>query len=443
MKTWALGAAVLCVGAPAFGADFDYRASLGAGYSDNVRRTATDEINESIAMAGLRFAVNEDTRRLQADVVGDLAYYSYLSNTYENELVGSVYADTEFTLLPERITWALSDQFGQVAIDPFQPATPDNRENINYFSTGPDFTVGLGSQFRLRLGGRYSLITYEEDPLDATVTGGQVALVRSLSGRSSVSLNGSLRQTEYDDPVLNSNFDQMESYFRYEVQGARTNLAVDAGYTKLEREALDVEESGALLRFDLSRRMSSSSVLSLSGAHEFSTSAGAFAGDLGAHGGVSTAPGRQTADPFTLDRATLGWSFNRNVTSISAAANWSEQTYDTNTTLDQTTMVLAARYRRDLSAATSMGVNVSHTAFSYVQSGADYDELTVGVSYSWRMSRSLTLDIKYDYADRSGDATMNVFKENHLWLMIGYGRGDPRGERRAPTFGVDSATPGN
>ena len=38
--------------------------------------------------------------------------------------------------------WA-ADNFGQVLDDPFQPATPDNRENINYLTTGPDLTFAL------------------------------------------------------------------------------------------------------------------------------------------------------------------------------------------------------------------------------------------------------------------------------------------------------------
>jgi len=40
-----------------------------------------------------------------------------------------------------------------------------------------------------------------------------------------------------------------------------------------------------------------------------------------------------------------------------------------------------------------------------------------------------------------GDATLNQFTENHLWLTIGYGRGNPRDARRAPTFGVDAPNP--
>ena len=50
----------------------------------------------------------------------------------------------------------------------------------------------------------------------------------------------------------------------------------------------------------------------------------------------------------------------------------------------------------------------------------------------------LTIDLQYDYDKRSSDLAANEYTENRLWLKIGFGRGEPRATRVAPTFGVDS-----
>jgi hypothetical protein len=423
-----IAAAFACAAWPAAGADLDYRVSVGAGHSDNIQRAPVNEIDEDIASAGLRFAFDERTARLRADIVGDLAYYDYLDDTYDSEVVGNIYADTLFALVQDRLTWAVNDQFGQVLTDPFLPSTGENRENINYFSTGPDFLMGLGSQMRVRIGARYALVDYEESPLDSTNTGGQLALIREISDRSSMSLNASVQQIEYDAQP-GADFDQLETYLRYQVEGSRTNLDVDAGFSQLDREAGDGTEGGLLLRVDASRRISGSSTVTLGLGREFTTSAGAFAGAQGIiNVGLDAAPGRQTPDPFTLDQARLGWNFTRNVTSLSVSAGLAKRSYDDNPVLDQSTTTLAARLRRELSPTTSLELFASQTAVQFEPPAPDYQDMTAGASFGWRLTRNLTLDLRYDLFKRSADSAATEYTENRLWLSISYGRGEHIGK---------------
>src|SRR5690349_6987739 len=270
-------ALALATSLPAAADTFEYRATLGAGYTDNIRRDPINEQQENLATAGLLFSYDANTRRLHADVVGDVEYQEYLNNTFDAEVLGNVYADASFSLIPDQLVWVLTDGFGQVLHDPFQPPNPANRENINYLSTGPEFFVGLGSQMRLRMAGRYSLANYEDDPFDSNTTSGEIGLLRALSDRSSVSLNARVATTKYDEEALNADFDQRSAYVQYEVRGARTNISADLGYEVLDRDISDDEESGAHVKVDVSRRLSHSSVLTLSGSHRFATAASEFA----------------------------------------------------------------------------------------------------------------------------------------------------------------------
>jgi hypothetical protein len=440
-----LAAVALLAVTHAWAGDFSYQATGGLGYTDNPRRvSASDTLEnsqETIATAGARFSFDQDSKRLQADVVGDIAYHEYLDNTFDSRLIGNVFADASFALVPERLLWSATEQFGQVLGDPFLPATPDNVEDINYFTTGPDFYVGLGSQMRLSVGGRYSLTTYERSPLDMTSTAGRVALIRVISDRKLISLNARVERVEYDDQTLDEDFDQMEAYIRYEANGARTNLSVDAGFSKLDRAAIVVDEDGPLLRFDASRQISNSSTLTLSGGRQFSTAAGAFISEQGiANTGLGTTPGRQTAEPFTYDRAILGWRFNQNRTGITVDASWSQRLYEGTPEFDLVLSTLAARYVREMSPRAALEFAASFTTADYKPPSPDYDEFGAGVTFSFHLSRDVSINAKYDFSKRDSDNLAGSYDENRIWLTLAYGHGEPRATRREPTFGIDTVS---
>jgi hypothetical protein len=431
--------AALGMAATAGAQDLEYRASLGAGYTDNVRRDPINEVDENLAIANLRFSYNADTRRVQADVLGDVAYTKYLSDTFDPELLGNVYGDATFSIVPERFIWLVSDGYGQVLQDPFSPPTPNNNQNINYLTTGPDFYVGLGSQMRLRVGGRYSLATYEDDPFDSTTLGGEIGLLREISSRSVISLNGRIQDIKYAEESLDADFQQSDIYLRYESQGARTNLTVDAGYGVLDPEASTEDDSGPRFQVEASRLISESSILTLMGSRRFATAASEFANNLGqGNVGLSTAQGQQTFEPYTLDEARLGWTYSRHRTTISAYGDWSRREYESDPTLDQTLLSFALHATRDLSSTTSLDFSTQFTSSKYRPPAPEFDELTAGLGFVWRLSRNIVLEASYDFYNRKSDTTETKILENRLMLTLGWGRGEPRRNRVAPHFGIES-----
>jgi hypothetical protein len=430
-------ASALCATANA--AELEYRASAGIGTSDNVRRTAFDRVDETIGTAGLQFSLDHRSSRVIADVFGDLNYYNYLDGTYDPELVGNMYANGEFAIVPERFIWIASDQFGQVLTDPFQPATPDNRENINFATTGPDFTVGLGSQFRMRIGGRYTRIDYEKSPLDSTSRSGELGFIRELSDRSTVSLNGRFEKYEYEDESLDADFDQSEAYLRYETAGARTNIALNVGATKLERDSTNSDESGALLSLELSRRVSSSSVVSLTGGRRFSTAASTFASEQGiSNVGLESSQGRQTPEPFVLDNAAVGWNYARGRSGLNVDLSWLKRSYEATPINDQSQTTLGARYRRELTPRSSIAGGISFAKVKYQPPSPDYDDIVADVLYSLHLTRNVDVELRYVFYDRTSPTHPAEYTENRIWLTIGWGHGDPRAVRAAPRFGIDS-----
>jgi hypothetical protein len=170
-------------------ADFAYGADLGLGRTDNIDRTAGNKRSENIASAGVQFSLLQQSRRLETNVLGDLAFLDYLKHTYRSEVVGNFTGLARLAIIPERLVWVFQDNFGQVKRDLFAPATPGNRENINYFTTGPELTARFGGQVRGQLSGEYSKITYQSSPFDNDRYSGSLGLIRDLTDTSAVSAN--------------------------------------------------------------------------------------------------------------------------------------------------------------------------------------------------------------------------------------------------------------
>ena len=108
--------AAFCHGALA---EVTYRADLGVGYSDNIRRVDVDPTDETIGVVGLELSWLAKTVRLDADVKVGGDYMHYVDDTFDNEYVGLAGGAITIGIAPEHCPWLCEDSFGQAQSDPF------------------------------------------------------------------------------------------------------------------------------------------------------------------------------------------------------------------------------------------------------------------------------------------------------------------------------------
>ena len=407
-----------------------YEVSAGGGHSDNLTRVADDGVEETIAAVGMRLSYDELSKRVDADVVADFDYYDYLDDTYDSEIVGSLIANSRFALIEDRLHWTLNDNFGQVVLDPFSPATPENRENVNYLDTGLETTFAFGSQTRMDLGVAYAAAHYEESPLNSDALIGELALRRLPSDSTSLGLHAQFARVEYDDNVFaNNDYDQSELYGQYSIHGARTVLDAAVGYTEMERED-GTSDSGPLVRLSLQRLVANMSTLRLNAGQEFANSASAFASSQGDSVGQDTSTARQTGTPFKRRYGDLAWLLTGRRTSFELSAGLEDQVYDEEPELDQSLTRFHLRLRRNLTAAFEVSLSARVEQVEFEQGDFNYDDLIGNLGLNWQMSRRLALLFNYDYVDREQNAFGGGYSENRLWLTLAYRYGEPRDSMR-------------
>jgi hypothetical protein len=424
-----LVAAVASLVAPDFVAaanSSSYGVDAGIGQTDNVSLVATDKISQTLAVADLDFDVKRQTKRFDVDAKGDFTYIDYLQNAYNSQFVGRFDGLAHIGIIPDRLTWAIQDNYGQAALDAFTATIPTNLEDINYFSTGPDLALRWSGTAFLNIGARYARAQYETSPFNSNRLLGDLAWGLDLSARSSVSLNGETEHVMFENTVLNTDYTRNSLYVRYELRGARTEVSTDLGATNLKED--HDATSGGLARIALTRKISAAAKLIFSIGHELTDASSSFSNPLGgATGTIGTAPAAQTSNNYTDDHVSLMWQYQRNRTTIALSGRWEKDSYADEMQFDNSRyggeFNVEHRLTRALSAqlfARLYKTDYPHALVTTANASPSYNESQAGASLTWRHGRGLEVRLRYQHSARAADVAAAGYGENRVLLTVGY-----------------------
>jgi len=428
-KTRIVAVAVACgfagFHAPVAQAQTEYGFTAGYGHSDNVFRVSDDEIASDILTAGVELDWQEDRTRINADVRADLDFNHYLNVDenfdVDNQVTGNASGHVTLGIVPEHFTWLIEDSFGQTQQDPLVPATPQTLESINYLTTGPDFTLLLGSTSLLRFSGRYSLSTYELSPFDSSRAGGGIAFVRNTSDRSTLSLNVDTDDVDYDDPA-SIDFLRNSASFTYTLDAARTNINAQVGYTKMDIDD-GSENTGPLLDIEVRRKISNSSSLNFRLGTQLSDSAEALRESLDSEDfGGSTEGQFATASTFENQFASVAWEFVRPRTTFDVSAGWDDEVYDNVDDFDRTRLVFEAGAERHLNSRLSARLRVSYDIENYEVDDSEIEEWRFILGGSWNFGRDTGLELWGERLKRDSNTLVGGGHsvENRIFLTLFY-----------------------
>jgi hypothetical protein len=429
-----------------------YGADAGIGETDNVTLTSTRKVSQTITTVDVDFDVTHRSRRLDVDAKGDFTDFAYLEGAFGNQLLGRFDGTAHFALIPQRLTWVLQDDFGQAALDPFAPATPGNLESINYVSTGPDLALRVGGTGFIDMSLRVAHADYQTSPFNSSRVLGSLAAGLQLSARSTVSLNGVAERVLFANTAVNGDFNRTSAYAHYEIHGARTDLSVELGATKISQNAssgtstiiigpnnvpilvpVTIPQSaysttGPLARISATRKLSSAASLTLSGGRELTDGISNFSSiQGGAIGIVGTLPAVMTSSSYTRNFASAGWQYERNRTKIGISGNWERDIYVSQQQFDVTHGGAEVNVVRKLSRAFAVQVIGRYGKSDYIHGdllkllGAPkFDDGLVAAALTWRHGRALEVRFRAEHSNRTSTPAGFGYQENRVFLTIGY-----------------------
>jgi len=413
---------VLASGVEAGAQETSLSVSAGATWSDNIRRTRTSEESEFMPEAGVQLSLTR-SGRLDAKVAMDLQYRSYEDNTFDDELVGGLNGLLTFDLVPDLLNWTVEDNFGQGFIDPQAVETPDNRQNFNYFSTGPTISFRLGSRSNLTIATRWSDVDYEASSLDSERLSGSIAVSRALSESSSLSLNLTSQRVEFDDSPPNSDYDLHSGYLNYRTKGARTTLSLKGGVTSLRDSGSSTD--GPLVDVTFTRAVGARSTLTLNVGTHFNDAAESYRRErefLGiVLGNQDIVP---SGDAFQQDYAIAGWTIQGSRTTLELSANWRNEDHEVDSSLDREQVGAGFNLSRRIRPRFTGALLGSYGDENYDVGGVEFDEWTAGIELGWELTSKLSISLRGEHFEESGDTStafdQRDYEENRYSMKFRY-----------------------
>lgn len=403
------------------GEQFNWSVKAGAERSDNIGRVATNETNETVGIVGLDLNLVSDRRRLDSNISAALEYREYLDSDFKSEIAGGADAELDFWVIPERFMWAVDDNYGQIAKDRQVADTPANREQVNYFTTGPDIILPLGPRTQLQVSGRWSDTYLEATDEDNNAVVGNVALARLLSEHATVSLNASMSDTEFDNSELFAGYQTRQLFLRLSLNGARTTLTADGGYVEYEQDNRPDKKNFTMVRVDLSRLIGARSKLRVTGGTAPSSTGETFQRSQSVLGvGEGPEAAQAAGDLFRSDDAFVVWTTDWERTSLSVTAAGRRERHEQFELLDREVRSGAVGVSRELSRSLNLEVFGGYLQEERTLTGLTFEDWFGGSQLRWDFAQRFSMNLRLDHFVGSSDDGTRDYTENRVYLGISY-----------------------
>ena len=412
--------ALLCAATDVGATDVEASATLGAGYTDNLGRDFDNKTSSEIGLVGVNFGLSKRTRKIDAYIRSGFQYLYYDIENFDSEVVGGGEARIETSLIEDHLKWTINDNYGQQLLDPFLPAQPTNRENVNYFSTGPTLDVPLGDRNLLNITGLYSNVNYETSPFDNTGWEAGIQLAREFRTDQLLSLNANRNATYYDNGGLSRDYDRYEYFARLDSHRGRNEVQVDVGYNELDF-GLQETSGGGLIRITWERELSSASTLTLNGGSDYASQADrlryvqANQREIG-----STADVEGQDVPFRNDYFNVDYGHTRDRTTFDVGLEWNKEDYEGRSDRNRNIWRLVAYLRRMLSHKTYGEFGVQAVRREYSGLTRTDDDTDITLLFGVYLSPRVTLDLQYLFFNRNSNENTGEFTENRIFLNLSY-----------------------
>jgi hypothetical protein len=415
---------------------FNYGVDAGIGESDNITLASTNKVSQTLGVADVDFSLLQKGSRLDADVTGSFTYLDFLQHAYGNEILGHFNGTLRYALVPETLTWTLQDNWGQSQVNAFGALTPSNQQNINYLSTGPDWHQRLGGTAYLNVSARYARAQYSVSPFDSNRLQGIVGIGEELSPLSSVSVNGSVERVLFDNQVAagSPDYDSTSIYGRYELHGARNEVAANLGVDKISAGA--ESNSGVYAELQFTRKLSQAAKFVVTAGRRLTDASSAFNSVQSApsvnvvtvNSPATNTPAAVTSGIYTDDYVSGAWFYERNRTTLGFNARWENENYINEPQYNGTRANFGATLERKITQTFTGQIfgNLSqnrydHDLFNVDSTSYSDDDGLYGATLTLREGRALEVRLRYDHMNRTvSNGVGQGYGENRVFLTIGY-----------------------
>ncbi|HMB71948.1 MAG TPA: hypothetical protein VKQ06_00140 [Gammaproteobacteria bacterium] len=390
--------------------------AFGAGRSDNVLRQGANESAGTYASLGAQMDIVRTRPRFNVAVAGDIEYRDYTTDGFDAERVGIIDASLEALAVPDRFSWYVGGRGGQGRTDPFGVESPENRENIDIYETGPRVTLPFGQRTSAELsataGRRYFEVS---SSLDSATTDVEAGLYRVLSPTSQLGLVVSTRSTEYDLSIYDNDVER--AYLAYTKEFATGSAALSVGSNRVDNGTS--VETGPYLFAQWQRRVGARSVFTTTLMNQYVDAADnidyerliVFGGDPG---GLDSSV-LLSQDVYESTDLLTSLTINGTRTTVTFGASLGEARYMTDFALDNDVINLSAVVERDMSSRMALGFEFDYAHRDFVLGPQEDDDKFIRLWLQREFSGPFSGRLGFGHNARSGNETADY--DENVWTL--------------------------
>ena len=387
---------------------------------DNVNLDLISAGDEWVNTITGTIGVIENSSNLIADVNASVSVLNYKNDPSQDTTELNLALNTLWIVNPNRFEWLVSDVYTQTLINPLLSDSQSNREDINIFTTGPNYYLRLNSQHNINFDARFENIYYSSTNGDSDRISTALGWEYRVNSALTNSLNAEFSTLDYKDNTLND-YGRNDLFVRVAYQRGRNRFIAEAGVTKLEFESQDdFSEPRYLLSIQNQRTVNSDVFLEFS--HRISDEATEIIDDALdplADSATSTSVG---TDIFLEDNINIRYNKTTNRFGFFAEIEGVKRNYATQDLLDIHSFQVSIQPTINFSQTASLNLEAMQLTTLYDNSILDREDVdtTYILSYNNSFSRNLRWSLSVETEQRKSTVPLFDYEDNRILATLSY-----------------------
>jgi uncharacterized protein (PEP-CTERM system associated) len=428
----------------------DYTLYAGLEHSNNITLSSDNPVSENVLTPGATFQFTQMGSTFQANVAGTLEYRKYLENHFDSQTQTQLAGQGNWTIMPDRLDFAVEDYAGVQPVDQLSSDSPDNQQQTNVIAVGPTLHMRFGDSTRGQVELRY-INSYASKVDDFNSNRGMAAfrLFRDLTPTDTLSGNLEYQDVNFQNQPNSADYKREEAYLRYTSQLAHFDADIMLGGTRLNfKEGSD--RNSPLLRLQLGWQPTLRNSLTVSGAYQYADAAtdiltAPTVYGLGASDNASRA---EALDPFAntggLGRGSLSgigvgsavigsqvykekrfeatWNWKSERLTITVSPAWNKLRYIDDDTFDQTGKGISVGVGYRVTPTMTLSGFATGDRLTYDTIDRRDNTVRLGLDLGQQWNRHWSWHAAVARERRTSDAVGQSYRETEFFIGVVYRR---------------------
>ena len=400
--------------------DIDYGVSASIARHDNINQENTLHEEEWVKSLKVGMAIKEDSTNLAANVNASVESIDYRYDQQEDSNVGNLQAAMLFIIEPSLFEWHLSDVFTQTVTNPLDRNRPDNRQDVNVFSSGPNIFLRLSSKNLISLEARYQTASFEDTIADNKRDKTTIRWNHDINSSFSSALNYESLGVTFDNTSLGK-ITKEDLFASASYSAGRNEYQAEVGLSSVGNGKAD-ELKEKRYRLFINNQRTSTSNFMLEARHDVSDTSMSILDSIDSPGIVYSVLNIASSDIFVSDVVKISyqktWGINSVVINISDVT--SDYRIQNNYDANSQSGYISSKWGIGSNSSITLYLQRTLTEYENIIPKRKNNDTLYGLRYSYTARRNVNINLEISSEKRESNDQNNEYEDTKMLVSIEY-----------------------